>query len=239
MDDGEYENGSLIDYIMEISLLTSDEAIDRLRSECEKVLSKQKVPSDMYENLNLNQYASASLFAMYQQHLAYEAQHLYDEASLRALKQGYELTHNEKLDNEEKFGSMEDQYRQKLSAVEKEFISLQQKYDDLLEQTELERLELKKSFDDTMEQYRLHESQMQSNMFVVLQENQQMRLELSQWQENYQALTGNGYNQLQMEYETLKRDFDEAINQNEYLKDVNSKMYQAQLQNKSTGRLKN
>lgn len=141
---------------------------------------------------------------------------MYNETVIRALRQEYELISNEKNDYMEKYINETDQ-------IEKKYNKLQNQYDELLEHSELERLDSKQSLDDVIQKYEI-------NLYKLNQDNERLKYNLNISQENYQKIQDQNYEQLQNEYQQLRRDYDEIINQNELLKDYNSQMYQRKLQ---------
>ena len=236
-EENDDEDDQLLEYIFEISILSTPDMTERLQKECQQILSKQNIRSSAYDQLNLDQRASISLYCLYHQHLADEAKQLYNEASIRALQQEYESINNEKVEYDEKFSAMEEQYHQRLKINEKQLFDLQQTNEELSEQSELERLGNKQSMDNLVEQCHARIQQMEYSLYQAHEENQQLQFQFNQLQEHYQALSGNDYDQLNTEYEQLKHDYDELINENELLKDINSKMYQEQLQKTAYGNL--
>ncbi|UJR33572.1 hypothetical protein I4U23_021010 [Adineta vaga] len=219
----EDDDERLRDYMDELSTLPSDAFSDRLAKECQQILSKQNLSTLSYADLELNHLALLTVHLLYNQHLTDDAKHLYNETLIRALKQEYELINNEKLDHMEKYHSLEEKCREELNSNKKIYDKLQNKYDELLEQSELERFDSKKSVADLAEQYSLREKQFEFNLFNLHQENDKLKTNLHQLAEIQEKVSVD-------DYEQLKQDYDELINENELLKEYNSQMYQRKLQ---------
>ncbi|CAF3671069.1 unnamed protein product [Adineta steineri] len=202
------EDDRIQEYIDELSSLSIDDLSNRLNKECHQILSKQNLQKSLYANYKLNHLALLTIHLLYNQHLTDDAKQLYNETLIRALKQEYELINNEKNDSVEKYDLLEEKYQNELNNIEKKFEKLQNKYDELLEQNELERLHSKKSFNDLTEKYDLGIKQLQLNLHEDSQNN---------------------------DYEQLRKDFNNLINENELLKDYNSQMYQRKLQTDDNG----
>ena len=223
MFNAEEDDERLRDYIDELSTAPTQDLPDRLHKECQQILSKQNLSPSSYTDQDLHYLALLTVHLLYNQHLTDDAKHLYNETLIRALKQEYELINNEKLDYIEKYHSLEDKLRQELNLNEKVYDQLQNKYDELLEQSELERLHLKKSIEDLGEQYSLREKQFELNLFNLHQENEKLKVNIHQLEEDQQKVAVK-------DYEQLRQDYDELINENELLKEYNSQMYQQKLQ---------
>ncbi|CAF1066100.1 unnamed protein product [Adineta ricciae] len=219
----EEDDERLREYIDELSLVPIQDLPDRLHKECQQILSKQNLSPSSYTDQDLNYLALLTVHLLYNQHLTDDAKHLYNETLIRALKQEYELINNEKLDYIEKYHSLEDKFRQELNLNEKIYDKLQNKYDELLEQSELERLHSKKSIDDLSEQHSMREKQFEFNLFNLHQENEKLKHSIHQLEECQQKVSVK-------DYEQLRQDYDELINENELLKEYNSQMYQEKLQ---------
>ncbi|CAF4111061.1 unnamed protein product, partial [Rotaria sordida] len=224
------EDNHLQDYIDEIYSLSSNDLSNRLNKECQQILTKKNISLDSNENYQLNHLALITIYLLYHQHLTDDAKQLYNETLIRALKQEYELINNEKNDYIEKYNYIEEKYLNELNINEKNFHNLQNKYDELLEHNELERLDSKKSLDDLIEQYNLHEKQYEFNLYNLHNENENLKFNLNTLQDNYDKLLEKNHEQLDIEYQQLRQDYNELINENELLKDYNSRMYQAKLQ---------
>ena len=218
------------DYLVEISSLSPADLTERLKRECEQILSKQNVRTSAYPDLDLNQLALTAFYALYHQHIADDAKQLYNETMLRALRQECELISNEKNDYLEKCRLLEEQFQQQSNIHERSFGNLQNTHDDLLEQNELERINAKQSLSELADRYSAREKQWEFNLLTLHEENQKLRQELDQLKEHYDSLAEKDYEQLDAEYQQLRQDYSDVINQNELLKDINSKMYQENLQ---------
>lgn len=149
---------------------------------------------------------------------------------LRALRQECELISNEKNDYLEKCRQLDEQFQQQSNIHERSFGKLQNTHDDLLEQNELERINAKQSLSELADRYNAREKQWEFNLLTLHEENQKLRHELDQLKEHYDSLAEKDYGQLETEYQQLRQDYSDVINQNELLKDINSKMYQENLQ---------
>lgn len=220
------EDDQLRDYIDDISSLSSNDLADRLSQECQQILSKQNLSSLPRENAQLNYLALITIRSLYNQHLTDDAKQLYNETLIRALKEEYELINNDKTEAIEKYSSFEEKYLKDLNMSEQKYNSLQIKYDELLEQIELERLDSKQSLNDLVEKYELREKQYEFNLYSLHQENETLKYNLLTLQETYQKSNDRTYDQLDAEYQQLRKDYNELINENELLKDYNSQMYQ-------------
>lgn len=226
------EDDRLQDYIDEMSTLSADDLSDRLKKECCQVLSKRNISPSSFADLQLNPLALLAVFALYNQHLTDDAKNLYNETLIRALKQEYELINNEKLDFVEKYHHLEDKYRQETAVNQKKMDKLRNQYEELLEQSELERLDSKKLADDLSEQHALREKQLECNLLNLHQENEKLRCSLNSSESEQQRFAEKDYDQ-------LRRDYNELVNENELLKEYNSQMYQQRLRrNKDDGTLK-
>jgi hypothetical protein len=228
-NDGE-DDDRLFEYMNEISLLSADERSDRLRKDCQQILSKHNVPAMHYADLDLNQIALITMHSLYHQHVSDEAKQMYNDTLIRALKQEYELINNEKTDCLEQYHRLEEEYQRQTATNTKTFGQLQHTYDELLEQNELERLHAKQSTDSLMETFDKSAQQMQINVFTLHEENQKLKYNYEQLKDQYERSTEKNYDELDEEYQRLRQDYNDVINQNELLKDINSKMYQETLQ---------
>jgi len=83
---------------------------------------------------------------------------------------------------------------------------------------------------DLGEQYDLREKQLEFNLYNLHQENEKLKYNFNNLEDNYQKLLEKDYEQLDRDYQQLRQDFNEMINENELLKDYNSRMYQQKLQ---------
>lgn len=177
----------------------------------------------------MNHYALMTIYLLYNQHLTDDAKQLYNETLIRALKQEYEMINTEKNDSIEKYNELEAKYLNELNLNQQKMNQLQNKCDELLEHNELEHLDSKKLLNDLSEQYELRIRQYELNLYNLHQENETLKYNINVMLEQQQISPGTNYDQLKIEYEQLRKDYDEVINENELLKDYNSQMYQRKL----------
>jgi hypothetical protein len=132
----------------------------------------------------------------------------------------------------EKYNSLEETCQHQLNLNEKNLDKLQNQYDELLEQNELERLDSKQSINELIEKYENRIKQFEFNLYNFHDENEKLKYNLNNLNDNYETIVGKNYEELERDYQVLRQDYDGLINENELLKDYNSKMYQEQLQDK-------
>ena len=217
------DNERLLQYIDELSAMPSNELADRLTKDSSQILRKEKLDEDSFGHLSNEQLALAAFRVLYEQHLADDAKQLYNETLIRALKLEYETISKEKNDYLEQYETNRDEFQQQRSAFEKKFDDLQNKYEELLEQNELERLHGEQSITHHAETWKMREKQFEASLLQLNDENRH-------WRNLYEEIAAKNYDELVEEYQQLRNDFNEAINQNELLKELNAQMYQDKLQ---------
>ena len=168
-----------------------------------------------------------TIHLLYNQHLTDDAKQLYNETLIRALKQEYELINNEKNYYLDKYNILEEKHFNELKFNENKFNQLQNKYDNLLDQNEFERLHGKQALDDLTHKYELHEKQLEFNIYDLHRENEILKCNFNNLEENYRKLIDKNY---ENEYQQLRKDYNDLIEENELLKDYNSQIYQQKLQ---------
>lgn len=192
--------------------LNIDEDNDRLKDYINEISSTdvsnqlhkecQQILSKQNLDLSNLDLNQLSLITLYSLH----NQHLTDEAKQLYNETGLRALQQEyELINEEKNDLIE------------QLNSLQKHSNELLEH---ERLHSKQIVKDLIEKYEIERGQLQMNLFNLNEENEKLQQQLNNQNEN---LTDNQYNQ-------LKLDFDQLMNENELLKDYNAQIYQEKLQ---------
>ncbi|CAF0830686.1 unnamed protein product [Adineta ricciae] len=117
-------------------------------------------------------------------------------------------------------------------ALKQEYELLNNEKNDLIEQltkTEQEHFQTKDTIKELTEKYEIQNGQLEARLSDLEQENQRLKNELNQHSEQ---IENDQYESLQKEFDQLKQENNDLVNENELLKDYNAQMYQEKLQEK-------